>query len=226
MPAAARASIVALLHAMSRNMGPRAAVTVTLLAVLASAALALTLAPLRVAPGAKPTSVAASEPSGDVAKSVKMVGATPRGGDCANQVWPYIEHRCLTRAGDRTWQETVKSDSSQPAGETRQAATTGSAPADAWGSRPADPARERIPATSALQLPPAPADISRLPIPPGAVPPGARRDHLPAQQSAGLGLERAGDEPFAEPRRRSRRHGYRSRAERHWERRPLFTFPF
>src|SRR5215510_14915961 len=78
----------------------RIGATATLLAVTASAALAFSLPPQN---GKKPSPPVASAAANVESSTtpVKIVGAAPRSENCAEQVWPYIERRCLTRADPR-----------------------------------------------------------------------------------------------------------------------------
>jgi hypothetical protein len=189
---------------------PRVAASVTLLAVVVSGALAL--APPRTATTRQP---AAAAPRGTEAlpvTPVRIVGAAPRSDNCAEQVWPYIEHRCLTRGADRPKTSAQSQAQTAPEPQAGARTTVGAAPAD----------RE-------IELSPAPPQVAakepvERPIPPGAVPfpsapsvqPGTRVGAAPDLEGPLMG----------EPRRRVGRHAYRSRHGRAWNRRPVFGFPF
>src|SRR5262245_40133391 len=75
----------------------RIAVTVTLLLVITTTAATWPRSPRPVAAAAKPED-AAADAAAVPAGPVRIVGASPRGDNCSEQVWPYIERRCLTRA--------------------------------------------------------------------------------------------------------------------------------
>jgi hypothetical protein len=107
---------------------PRAAATITLLAVAAAAVVALMLSPPAVGPAARAPPLERS-----AAAPVKIVGATPRSESCDGQVWPYIEGRCLVRAAALP--------------QVRPAETTGAAPPSAV------PSATFRPAIARLQLP-------------------------------------------------------------------------
>src|SRR5205814_912209 len=79
---------------------PRIRATAVLLAVLASAAWVFVGSPQRPAQEAKPP-VAARVDASAAGGPVKFVGAAPKSSNCAEQVWPYIEQRGLTRIADR-----------------------------------------------------------------------------------------------------------------------------
>src|SRR5215510_6799550 len=96
------ASVAERLRGFARRLPratPRVAASVTLLGVVASGALAL--APQRSAPAPQPARALAANGETATFAPVKIVGAAPRSDNCAEQVWPYIEQRCLTRAADR-----------------------------------------------------------------------------------------------------------------------------
>src|SRR3954452_6565091 len=84
--------------AQDRHADPRVATTITTLAVMMAAALCLV--PTRQHASNLPDlPQTAAVGGGETASGpVKMIGATPRSENCADQVCPYIEPRCLTRA--------------------------------------------------------------------------------------------------------------------------------
>jgi hypothetical protein len=208
---------------------PRAAASVTLLAVVASAALALMPQRAATTPPSKPatSSHAVTVP----AAPVKIIGATPRSDNCAEQVWPYIEHRCLSRAADHPKPPMQANAPALTEPQPDARATVGAAPAATDAALPQPPAAANEPAT--LPVPPGAAppqpqaaanEPAKLPVPPGAAPlppaPSAKHPSL-AQEEVGLRPESVG-----EPRRRASRRAYRSRNARDWSRRPAFGFPF
>src|SRR5438105_2734416 len=73
----------------------RIGATGALLAVMVGVALVFAPALLRPITDAKPHRDASANSLERAAASVKFVGASPRSDDCAQQVWPYIEPRCL-----------------------------------------------------------------------------------------------------------------------------------
>lgn len=103
-----------------------------------------------------------SEVSHPVAAPARIIGAAPRGGNCSEQVWPYIEARCLTRAAENRpdAHASARSPSGRaeaPANLRGRAETTGLASTDAPAT-PISSAREvhrksRV-ATAALSPPP------------------------------------------------------------------------
>ena len=189
---------------------PRIAASVTLLAVLVSAALAL--APQRAATTAKPTPAASNQAAPLPAAPVKIVGAAPRSDNCAEQVWPYIEHRCLTRAADPPQTSTPAPQPSAAEPQSGARAVVDAAPAGDHADLP--PARPEAAAK----------EPANLPVPPGAVPlPSA-----PSAKHASLAEEGVNPrtESIGEPRRRAGRHSYRSRHGRASSRRAVFAFPF
>jgi hypothetical protein len=189
---------------------PRIAASVTLLAVLVSAALAL--APQRSAPTMQPATGAAGHPATVPAAPVKIVGAAPRSDNCAEQVWPYIEHRCLTRAADRPKPSTQPPAPTVTEQQSGARATVGAAPAD--GDADVAPARPQAAAK----------EPAELPVPPGAMPlPSASSAKQPSFAQEGVSPR---PESIGEPRRRVGRQAYRSRHGRAWSRRPVFAFPF
>jgi hypothetical protein len=187
---------------------PRLAASVTLLAVLMSAALALV--PQRAAT----TAQSISETPHTVAvpaAPVKIVGATPRSDNCAEQVWPYIEQRCLRRAADRPKTSPPAHTASADEAQSGKRATVGAVAADGGAGLPS-------------ASPPAAREPASLPVAPGAVPlPSAPSVNQPSFAQEGANLR---TESIREPRRRAGRHSYRSRYGRGWSRRPVLAFPF
>jgi hypothetical protein len=76
----------------------RIATTATLLGMTASAALTFTQPPQLRTTATKPAVDAPADATAPLAGPVKIIGAAPRSENCAEQVWPYIEQRCLTVA--------------------------------------------------------------------------------------------------------------------------------
>jgi hypothetical protein len=224
-----RASVVRLPRA-----DVRIAATATLLGVTASAALTLTQPPQLRTTATKPAVDAPADATAPLAGPVKIIGAAPRSENCAEQVWPYIEQRCLTRAADKPKASPVASDAAPGDGSARERATSGVAPAE-FSALPmpmaAQPAKPRV-ATAYL---PAPRprfgtfgtmESDRLVIPRGAtpIPPAAWDRHSVWQDAEDVWAERRIETPMlGEPRRRSGRRGNRSR---YGGTRPLFGFPF
>jgi hypothetical protein len=197
----------------------RIAATATLLGMTASAALTFTQPPPLRTTATKPAVDAPADATGPLAGPVKIIGAAPRSENCAEQVWPYIEQRCLTRVaapGD---------------GAARERATSGLAPAE-FSALPtpmaAQPAKPRV-ATAYLPAPRprfATMESDRLVIPRGAtpIPPAAWDRHSVWQDAEDVWAERGIERPMlGEPRRRSGRRGHRSR---YGGTRPLFGFRF
>lgn len=232
-PAPVRASIESLRRSLAGGIRPitgRVAATLALLAVLASGVLALVLRPSLSGPPARSTAASTAERP-DLAKPVKIVGAPPRGGDCAEQAWPYIEHRCLTRSPENAKngsaeREPVKAAVAPPAREND--ATTGMGFGDAPPSPGSENSTVRPPGSAVSQPPEAGTQgTSRvpLPIPPGAVPAPPQDPSAAIPRAPGSSPTRVGEAAFmAEPPRRSRRHHRQVR--RYWERPPDLRFPF
>src|SRR5262249_48462183 len=160
------------------------------------------------------------------------VGAKPRSDNCAEQVWPYIEPRCLARAPSpsRTTNEARGTTDAAPA-------TTAENPAAA---APPDASAQVVPrrvATALLPLPPRrAAPPGRLPLPPrragraetdglavppgavapgvvapGAVPPGGSTDRSASRTVDDARSDGTAEPWVGEPRRRAGRRPYRSR---------------
>jgi hypothetical protein len=205
---------------------PRIATSVTLLAVVVSAAPALM--PQRAATTAQSETAAPGGAPAVPAVPVKIVGAVPRSDNCAEQVWPYIEQRCLTRAADRPKTSAHARAAAGPPSGAR--ATVGAAP-DGDAGRQSPVADDAKAPTADLPSQVAAKEPVDLPIPPGAVPlrPAPSADKQPSLGREGMSL---GTEPMldgrsiGEPRRRIGRHAYRSRHGRLSSRRSVFAFPF
>jgi hypothetical protein len=198
--------------------------------IVSSAALAFVFMPSR---DAKPSRAAQPEAMRSTAAPVKIIGAAPRSDNCAEQVWPYIERRCLNHAADQPRANSPAKDGvssasvSQAERATTGAAPTGDAPAAVAGPQPApaeDAAKPQA-TTGHLSLPQAPTGgigVDGLVVPRGAKPvsPGVRdpaREHA-ADAWAGHAMERL---MLGEPRRRAGRRSDRSRGDR----RPPFASP-
>lgn len=197
-------------------LDPRVSASITLVAVLAIAVPALLWA--RGA-ASMPQAVTGRADTVAPQRSVKIVGAKPRSDNCAEQVWPYIEPRCLARAPSpsRTTNEARGTTDAAPA-------TTAENPAAA---APPDASAQVVPrrvATALLPLPPrraGRAETDGLAVPPGAVAPGVvAPGAVPPGGSTDRSASRTVDdarsdgtaEPWVgEPRRRAGRRPYRSR---------------
>jgi hypothetical protein len=194
---------------------PRMAASVTLMAVVVSAALALM--PQRAVTTRQAATPAPRGTEAVPAAPVRIVGAAPRSDNCAEQVWPYIEHRCLTRAAGRPKTSTQAPTAIEPQAGART--TVGAAPPD-----------------RGVEVPPAPQQVAakepvELPIPPGAVSlpsaPAAGRPPSFAQPGTRVGAAPGFEGPLmGEPRPRMARRAHRSRHGRFSSRRPAFAFPF
>lgn len=209
----------------------RIAATATLLGVTASAALTFTQPPQLRTTATKPAVDAPADATAPLAGPVKIIGAAPRSENCAEQVWPYIEQRCLTRAADKPKASPVASEGAPGDGSARERATSGLAPAE-FSALPtpmaAQPAKPRV-ATTYLPVPRArfgTMESDRLVVPRGAtpIPPAAWDRHSVWRGAEDVWAERGIERPIlGEPRRRSGRRGHRSR---YGGTRPLFGFPF
>ena len=203
-----------------RDGDPRTAATISLLGVLACAALTLLLPPRPVSVTAAPADRLAAGGTAAPPGPVRIVGATPRSDDCREQVWPYIEPRCLTRV-DRP---KAKVEAAAPiAADARERIQTETAPAV-----PTEPIRsvqrERVTAGAAPAVPAEPIRSS-----PAAAPARSRvataylampRPRLDPMES--IMAESASDGFWLEEPRRHGRRGHRFRS-RH---RGFFLFPF
>jgi hypothetical protein len=174
---------------------PRAAATVTLLAVTLVAAFGLQLSLPAGMP--LPSATATVTPAERVpAAPVKIIGASPRSDACDAQVWPYIEGRCLVRAPAAPRAETTAA-AAPPAAS--RAETTGSAPA----VPPSVAAEARTPvraAASHLQLPPRRAAASSAT--------DAWMDDDVAEPSYGTRSRRAGRRGYRDERNSRRRRAF------------------
>jgi hypothetical protein len=86
-------------RARRTTAGPRVAATATLLGVII-VVVAMFAFPLQIAVIANPVTNAGIPKADDARASIKFIGAAPRSESCVDQVWPYIERRCLRRAAD------------------------------------------------------------------------------------------------------------------------------
>jgi hypothetical protein len=191
----------------------RAAATVSLAAVIASAALAFAFSPAPKTAAKQVAGVVVAD-AGDGA-AVKMIGAAPRGENCADQVWPYIERRCLVRGIGRPQ---TKAAPGVPDATGDDAA----AAAPAESARVSTPPVERRVATLGLGLPPP------LRSEGATWPPGARSDAFgfPGARVAEDAWPDRAVAPWVmmEPRQRIGRRGHGARVGRSWGRRHFFPF--
>jgi hypothetical protein len=209
------------------------AASVTLVAVVLSAALSFVVGPQPRATSAQPTGDAPATATASPGAPVKIVGAAPRSDNCAEQVWPYIERRCLTRPGDnpKTMSAVQGAAPSAPPARGGERATTSAAPADQVAAPQStaahDAAKPRV-ATAYLSPPRqrvGNVGADGLLVPRGAMPlPPSVSDRLSSRQDgedawADRAMERL---MLGEPRRRIGRRGHRSR----FGGRPVFGFPF
>jgi len=181
---------------------PRAAATVTLLAVALVAVSGMRLS-VPTGTASRPATATVAPTERVPAAPVKIVGASPRSEACDAQVWPYIEGRCLVRApAQQAPRAETTAAAPLPPPAASRAETTGAAPP----ARPPVAADERVirAAASQLQLPPRRAAAV------SASDAWIDDDH--AQPSYGTQSRRAG------------RRGYRD--ERNWRRRHAFPFFF
>jgi hypothetical protein len=214
---------------------PRGVASITLLLVMIAAMAAFIWTPQpRVIEGmtiATPASVAEAgatqaEPQAVAVprESVKIIGGTPRSDNCADQVWPYIEYRCLAVAAAEKPQTVAVSTAVSPSGRAvAQLETAGAARAD--DARPEPPAFAR-PSIA----------IARLTLPPprdAAIPYGGAR--VGAGEIGQSGWDRRTDgsaypaaelPTFGKARQRAGRRAHRSRYGRGWGRRQPFGFLF
>jgi len=132
----------------------RIAVTVTLLLVITTTAATWPRSPRPGAAAAKPED-AAADAAAVPAGPVRIVGASPRGDNCSEQVWPYIERRCLTRAHrpQRQAQAAAPEAGAAAGAGARERATVGAAPGEPiLPQRDTGQARSRV-ATAHLAMP-------------------------------------------------------------------------
>src|SRR5262245_3676941 len=204
------------------RLEPRASASITLVAILAVATPALLwargAANVPQVPSDRADTRAAHKP-------VKIVGATLRSENCADQVWPYIEPRCLTRgpaaqapaasqARETASDPRVTTGASVPAGRPAAAAP----PAAASPTAAAQVVRRRV-ATAMLPLPSrraGRAETDGLAVPPGAVAPGAIPPARSPDRSASSTVDDAwshggAERWMGEPRRRAGRRWHRRR---------------
>jgi hypothetical protein len=197
-----------------------------LLPAMVGAALALTLSPSRPAVPMPPAAQARVEDS-RTAAPVRMIGAGPRSADCAEQVWPYIAQRCLTRAASDHGPSAGAPASEQPAGQAARIDATARAPSPAG----AEEVTKRRRAVAYLPLPQprlratAAADASILPEATTRTWGRRHRALLGADAEEAARDEALDPAFFGEPPPRLARRAHRHR--RHgWSRRSVFGFPF
>src|SRR5262252_5778843 len=136
-----------------------------LLAVVAVAALALARSPPRAAAHAGPPRDASVKAVERAAAPMKFIGAKPRSDNCADQVWPYIEQRCLVRAAASPHSPAARADlapsappppenATPPAAQQRSSAhaTTGAAPPGPIASSPAAAQQAGAPRVATARL--------------------------------------------------------------------------
>lgn len=211
-----------------RHADPRVAATITLLGVVMAAALHV------VAdrhPAANSPQTAAVESTAVAPTPVKIIGAAPRGESCADQVWPYIEPRCLTRAPDARPATPATGQAKVDVARTTTGAapTERAAPAERAAPVPAaasneQHAHQRV-ATSYLPVPQAARrETTGLAAPPGAVP--LRR--FDSDTSTALADDDGWNERSAESARstEARRHGGRRWHRTRQYQRSFFGIPF
>jgi hypothetical protein len=217
--------------------GPRVGASVTLAGVVASAGLAPAFSPRPATPPATiavtQADTASTAATGASPAHVKIIGATPRSENCAEQVWPYIERRCLTRTVDQPrvhFAPAAVADANRPAAPTApQAAPASRTPGDSapLATPVSDPARLRV-ATAHLS-PPARRPIDVL------GPDGVRYRLVPMSQdwlrdrpsAYDVRLDSELERPMVgEPRRRIGRRAQRSRYGRSWGSGHFFGFRF
>jgi hypothetical protein len=154
-------------------------------------------------------------------ESVKIVGGTPRSDNCADQVWPYIEYRCLAVPAAGSPQMVAVSRTASPP----RPAMAPFEPVRAASAN--DEARPELPTAARPAI-----AIAWLTLPPqregAGVPDGAR------SRSGDIGLSDLGrrtdgsaypvtEQPtFGKSRQRAGRRAYRSRYGRGWNRRQPF----
>jgi len=208
------------------------AASVTLVSVILAAALTFAVAPHQRATSTQPTSDAPATALASPGAPVKIVGAAPRSDNCAEQVWPYIERRCLARAVDnpRTNSAVERATPSASASQSEERAAIGAAPADQIAATQFavtdNPAKRRV-ATAYLSPPrqrTGRSEADGLIVPRGAMPVPPVPDRFSSRQDADGGwADRAMEQSMlGEPRRRMGRRGYRSR----FGTRRMFGFPF
>jgi hypothetical protein len=212
--------------------GPRVATSLTLLLVTLGAAAASLWSPRPTVVGTKMIATQATVAEAGTTRgepqvvavpreSVKIVVGTPRSDNCADQVWPYIEYRCLAVPAAGNPQMVAVSATASPPG----AAMAPFEPVRAASAN--DDVRPESPATARRAI-----AIARLTLPPqrqgAGVSDGARG------RSGDIGLSDSGrrtdgsvypamEQPtFGMPRQRAGRRAYRSRYGRGWDRRPPF----
>src|SRR4051794_33782821 len=208
-----------------RPTDPRVPASITALgAVMAAALLFL---PTRQ-PAANLPQTAAVGPAKGMATPGKIVGAAPRGENCADQVWPYIEPRCLTRAPNARSASVVTDKPAATRATAGTAPPERTAPAEGAASMavPApdsQPPHQRV-ATTYLATPRARAETTGLAAPPGAVPLRRYESDANASPQDDDGWNERGAQPArsTDPRRHDGRRWYRPRHVQ----RSFFGIPF
>jgi hypothetical protein len=144
----------------ARVLDQRIAASITLAGVAISASAGFMVAPRSSLPAAtvattttSETRVAATDVSDQPRGPVKILGGAPRGETCAEQVWPYIERRCLTLAAEKGPTISAPSSQIQEGRATASLETMVVASADDAQADSPSIARRRS-ATSYLTLPP------------------------------------------------------------------------
>jgi hypothetical protein len=148
----------------------RVTASLNLIAVLCSATLAFMLSPQPPAPGAPITGPA---PVAELPTApVKIVGAEAPKGNCADQVWPYIEPRCLTRAGDAAKPDSPAAVAATPTAKPDLPAPTAKPDASA--------AAANSPAATVAQLAAERTTTGKAPAEPAALPGAVMNDSAAA----------------------------------------------
>jgi hypothetical protein len=184
-----------------RALDPRVAASITLAGVAISAGAGFMVAPRSSSPAAMMTTITTTDTrvaATDVADlprgPVKIIGGAPRSENCADQVWPYIERRCLTLAADRVPTVSAANPQARPSPATARLETIGAAfVGDDAQADPPRIARPRV-ATAYLSLP--------------------QRDS--AWQTDGWTNPAAEEPVVGKPRQRIGRRAHRSRFGRGW----------
>jgi len=180
---------------------PRAAATVTLIAVAIVAARAATFSPSPPSPVTEvvtPSRVAAAGSSAPVTPA-RIVDAVAPGGSCKDQTWPYIDTHCLKRI-----------DGHAPNPAETAAVNSIVTPAEPQGA-----AMTAVPPQSAA---PAPAAQTMPPSPSASQPQIA----LTAEAAEEVGLAARAELPGMHADKQRGRHA--GHFSRHWRSRPFFAF--
>jgi hypothetical protein len=184
----------------AQPIDPRAAATVTLLAVALVAVSGMRLS-VPAGTASRPATATVAPTERVPAAPVKIVGASPRSEACDAQVWPYIEGRCLVRAPAQQAPPRAETTAPPvPPAPAARAETTGAA----QQARPSIGADDRAPlrtAASYLQLP-------------------ARRAAASVASDAWV------DDEFEQPAYGTQNRRAGRRGDRNWRRRHAFPFFF